>query len=402
MHILVINAGSSSLKYQYIDVLSESTLCSGMIDRIGIENGTVTHILFGGTEEKKLHENIQVIDHGAAVRHMAKLLTDKQYGIVQHPADIRVIGHRVVHGGEDFAETVLINEAVKENIDRLSKLAPLHNPANLTGIRVAEEIFPEAVQVAVFDTAFHQTLPPKAFHYAIPGSFYQEERIRVFGFHGISHKYVSQKAIAYLQHPHAKMIVLHLGNGCSMTAVKDGKSIDTSMGFGPLDGLIMGTRCGQLDPTVIFYLAENLHYDLTEINHLLNKQSGMKGLCGHSDMRDVNRLAAAGDDDASLASDMFAYRIKKFIGAYLAVMNGLDALVFTAGIGENDVTMREAVCRDLQALGIEIDAEKNPHAGKGVKEIQADASRVKILVIPTNEELEIAREAYTLIQSTHI
>ena len=301
------------------------------------------------------------------------------------------------HGGRSFSETVVIDEAVKTEIAHLFSLAPLHNPPNLEGIKVAEEIFAHARQVAVFDTAFHQSMPARAYKYAIPNVFLEEHHIRVYGFHGTSHKYVSEKAAEYLGPACRKMITLHLGNGCSMTAIQDGRSVDHTLGFGPATGLIMGTRSGDLDHSVVFYLMEELGYSADEVNSMLQRKSGMLGLTGHNDLRDIQKKAEAGNADCQLALEMNAYRIKKYIGAYAAAMNGLDALVFTAGIGENSVHMRERICRDLDYLGIELNGENNRLARDGIREIQTDESKVKILIIPTNEELEIARQAFALV-----
>jgi acetate kinase len=303
----------------------------------------------------------------------------------------------VVHGGESFAATTIITKKVKEKIQKLFPLAPLHNPANYLGIEVAERIFIRAKQVAVFDTAFHQTLPPKAFTYAIPKSFHTEQHVRAYGFHGTSHKYVSGRAMEYLNRTDTKLITIHLGNGCSMAAVKNGKSADTTMGFSPLSGLVMGTRSGDIDPSVIFHLISQLGYDPEQVNTLLNKQSGMLGLTGFSDMRDIGKSVLEGNGDSELALEIYAYRIKKYIGAYAAAMDGLDAIVFTAGVGENDVDTRLRVCTGMQFLGINLDVEKNMKHSTSINEINRDDSPVKILVIPTNEELEIAQQCYELL-----
>jgi acetate kinase len=304
----------------------------------------------------------------------------------------------VVHGGKFYSATVKISPEVKGKIRELASLAPLHNPNNLLGIEVSEELFPKAEQVAVFDTAFHQSIPEKAYRYAIPEVFYQEYGIRVYGFHGTSHKYVSEKAAEYLEKTPSRMITVHLGNGCSVTAVKDGKSIDHSLGFGPSNGLIMGTRSGDIDHSLIFYLTEKLGYAAEEVNRILVSESGMYGLTGFKDLRDIQQEASKGDSKCLLALDMMNYRIQKFIGAYAAIMNGLDVLVFTAGIGENSSLVRESVCRDMDYLGIKIHPERNQNPQPGICELQSEDSRVKILIIPTNEELEIARQTYRLLQ----
>ena len=302
-----------------------------------------------------------------------------------------------MHGGDTFSKTTLINVDVKNKIREFSSLAPLHNPHNLQGIEIAEQIFPNAKQVAVFDTAFHQTMPTKARKYAIPNKFYLENDIKVYGFHGTSHKYVSEKAIEYLQQENSKIISIHLGNGCSITAVQNGKSVDHSLGFGPSNGLIMGSRSGDIDHSIIFYLVNELGYKLEEVNKLLIKESGMLGLTGFSDLRDIQSEAEKGNANCKLALDMNAYRIKKYIGAYTAAMNGLSAIVFTAGIGENSAKLRELVCAELSYLGLELDPLKNNHRSTEIREINTSTSQVKILVIPTNEELEIAKQSYQLL-----
>jgi acetate kinase len=376
----------------------EKPICAGLVERIGLENSVITHKLFAGGEEKVTRRTLQLVDHEAGLHEVTCLLTDPGIGVIQNPEEIEVVGHRVVHGGESFASTTVITKEVKGEIKKLFPLAPLHNPANYLGIEVAEKIFTKATQVAVFDTAFHQTMPEKAFRYAIPQSFYAELGIRAYGFHGTSHKYVTEKAIEYLQNPFSKIITIHLGNGCSITAVDAGQSVDTSMGFGPLNGLVMGTRSGDIDPSIIFHLVNQLGYSLDRVNTLLNKQSGLQGLTGSSDMRDVSKAIAAGDEQAKLAYDLYAYRIKKYIGSYAAVLNGLDAIVFTAGVGENDNTIRRLVCANMEYLGIKLDEEKNKVRSGSIREISQDASPVKVLVVPTNEELEIVKQCFALIE----
>lgn len=395
MKILVINAGSSSLKYQLFDMPDERPLCVGLVDRIGLDKSTLTHKVFREREARTHQTASPVTDHKAALLRVTKLLVDGEWGVLSSLQEVKAVGHRVVHGGEAFSSTTEINEVVKSKIRELIALAPLHNPANLLGIEVSQEIFPDARQVAVFDTAFHQTMPPHAYTYAIPRSLYRERRIRVYGFHGISHQYVSHKAIDFLKKPTSKLITVHLGNGCSITAVKDGRSVDHSMGLGPLGGLVMGTRCGDIDPSVIFHLTdERQGYSANEVYEILNRRSGLLGLSGYSDMRDVKRAIESGNKDAALAYQLYAYRVKKYIGAYAAVLDGLDALVFTAGVGENDADMREAICKDLGFMGICIDRGKNRQRVEGVLEIQSAGSRVKVLVVPTNEELEIGQQTY--------
>jgi acetate kinase len=400
MNIFVVNSGSSSIKYQLFKMPVEKPVCSGLVERIGLENSIITHKMFSGGEEKVVRKTIELANHEEGLKEVAALLTDAEIGVIKKPGEIDAVGHRVVHGGESFAATTIISKKVKEKIQKLFPLAPLHNPANYLGIEVAEKIFTKAKQVAVFDTAFHQTLPPKAFAYAIPKSFYTDHHIRAYGFHGTSHKYVSGKAMEYLKKPEAKLITIHLGNGCSMAAVKNGKSVDTSMGFSPLSGLVMGTRSGDIDPSIIFHMVNQMGYDPEQVNTLLNKRSGMLGLTGFSDMRDIGKAVKDGNRDAEIALEIYAYRVKKYIGAYVAVLNGLDAIVFTAGVGENDVHTRQRVCNEMQFLGIHPDEEKNKLPSSAIREINTDDSPVKILVIPTNEELQIARECYVLLQKS--
>lgn len=397
MNIFVINSGSSSIKYQLFRMPDENPVCSGLVERIGLKDSIITHKVYREGEEKVIREKLQLPDHEAGLKEVAKLLTDPVDGVIKDPGEIEAVGHRVVHGGETFAATTVITQKIKNKIKELFSLAPLHNPANFTGIEVAEKIFTKATQVAVFDTAFHQTMPAKAYRYAIPQSFYTENKIRAYGFHGTSHKYVSEQAASWLNKPDCKLVTIHLGNGCSMTAVDGGKSIDTSMGFGPVSGLIMGTRSGDIDASVIFHLIEQLGYTPLQVNNLLNKKSGMLGLAGHSDMRDVSKAIVDGDKDSILAYEMYAYRIKKYIGAYAAVLNGLDSIVFTAGVGENDVNIRRRICSDMQYLGIHLDEDRNNDRTPGLKEINTPQSPVKILVIPTNEELEIVQQCYELL-----
>jgi acetate kinase len=398
MNIFVVNSGSSSIKYQLFEMPCEKPICTGLVERIGLENSIITHKLFTDGEEKIIRRTMNLADHEAGLHEVACLLTHPEIGVIQNPEEIQVVGHRVVHGGESFASTTVITREVKAEIIKLFSLAPLHNPANYLGIEIAEKIFTKATQIAVFDTAFHQTMPEKAFRYAIPQSYYTEMGIRAYGFHGASHKYVTEKTIEYLQNPFSKIITLHLGNGCSMTAVNAGKSVDTSMGFGPLNGLVMGTRSGDIDPSIIFHLVNQSGYSLDQVSALLNKQSGMLGLTGCSDMRDVLKAIAAGDEQAKLAYDLYAYRIKKYIGSFAAVLNGLDAIVFTAGVGENDSTIRRMVCANMEYLGIKLDEEKNKIRSGCIHEISLEDSTVKVLVVPTNEELEIVKQCFALIQ----
>jgi acetate kinase len=394
MKLLVLNSGSSSIKFQIIEMPAEHVLCSGLIERIGQDNA----IFHYKTSEYKIVEEHKIANHKEGLQLIAQKMMDAVVGVISSPDEIEAVGHRVVHGGSAFSDITPINEEVKKTIKQLFALAPLHNPANYEGIIVAEDVFSASKQIAVFDTAFHQTIPQTAYKYALPNSFLNEHQIRLYGFHGTSHKYVSEKAIAYLGLETSKIITIHLGNGCSMTAVKDGKSIDHSLGFTPSNGLIMGTRSGDVDHSVIFHLANTLSYSLNEVSDLLNKKSGMLGLTGFSDLRDVISAAKNGDANCQLALDMNVYRIKKYIGAYAAVMNGLDAIVFTAGIGENSDYMRQAVCENMSYLGIEMDKTLNEEHYEGMNSIHKTSSKVKILVIPTNEELEIAKQCYQLLK----
>lgn len=393
MKVLVINSGSSSIKYQLFEMPQQEVLCSGMIERIGLEKGKVHY----KSSKDKIEEEVVIKDHKSGLEKVVNLLLDDKTGVISSRNDIKVVSHRVVHGGSTFTKTTIVTKEVKKKIESLFSLAPLHNPANLEGIIVSESIFKNAQQVAVFDTAFHQTIPVEAYKYAIPNKFLDEHRIRLYGFHGTSHKYVSEKANQYLQTEHSKIITIHLGNGCSITAIKNGKSIDHSLGFSPVTGLIMGSRSGDIDHSLIFYLINNLGYDVDYVNNMLQKESGMLGLTGFSDLRDIEAAAAKGDKNCQLALDMNAYRIKKYIGSYVAAMNGLDAIVFTAGIGENSDVIRKLVCTDMEYLGIELDTEKNAIRAKELTEIHSDASKVRVLVIPTNEELEIAKQSYELL-----
>ena len=393
MKVLVINSGSSSIKYQLFEMPQQKVICVGLIERIGLEIGNIHY----KSASNDIEEVLEIKNHKAGLEKVVDLLLAKKVGVISSTDEIAIVGHRVVHGGSAFTETTLITDEVKNKIEALFSLAPLHNPANLEGVKVAEAIFTKAKQIAVFDTAFHQSIPVKAYKYAIPNKFLEEDKIRLYGFHGTSHKYVSEKAIEYLGKEKSKIITVHLGNGCSITAVENGKSIDHSLGFGPVTGLIMGTRSGDIDHSLIFYLINNLGYDADYVNNMLQKESGMLGLTGHIDLRDIEAAAEKGDENCQLALDMNAYRIKKYIGSYIAVMNGLDAIVFTAGIGENSVLIRKLVCNAMDFFGIELDEAKNDMRAKKLTEIHKETSQVKILVIPTNEELEIAKQSYDLL-----
>lgn len=394
MKILVLNSGSSSIKYQLFDMPTTNVICSGLVERIGDKNAEV-HFK---SKQHNIDLTMPIANHNVGLEQVVHLLLNKDKGVINSTDEINAIGHRVVHGGSSFSDTVLITEEVKQKIKSLFSLAPLHNPPNYEGILVAEKIFPKAQQIAVFDTAFHQTIPSKASEYAIPKKFIEEHKIQLYGFHGTSHKYVSEKADAYLGIKNSKIISIHLGNGCSITAVEHGKSVDHSLGFSPINGLIMGTRSGDIDHSIIFHLVNNLGYQLDDVNTLLQKKSGMLGLTGFSDMRDIEREAANGNMDCKLALDMNTYRIKKYIGSYAAAMNGLDAIIFTAGIGENSAFMRQLVCKDLDFLGIELNDELNNSKSDKITEIQSAQAKVKILVIPTNEEVEIAKQSYALVK----
>jgi acetate kinase len=397
MNVFVVNSGSSSIKYQLFKMPHENPICTGLVERIGLEDSIITHKIYIGGEEKVVRRVLDLVDHEAGLHEVAHLLTEPGIGVIQNPEEIEAVGHRVVHGGESFASTTIITKEVKEEIKKLFSLAPLHNPANYLGIEVAEKIFKKAKQIAVFDTAFHQTMPEKAFRYAIPQNLYTDMGIRAYGFHGTSHKYVTDQTLQYLNNKKAKIITIHLGNGCSMAAVDGGKCVDTSMGFGPLSGLVMGTRSGDLDPSIIFHMVNQLGYSLDQVSTLLNKHSGMHGLTGFSDMRDILKSIAEGDENARMAYDLYAYRIKKYIGAYAAVLNGLDAIVFTAGVGENDSNIRQLVCTDMDFFGIKINEEMNNVRAKGIREINTEDARVKVLVVPTNEELEIVKLCFELL-----
>ena len=397
MNILVINSGSSSIKYQLFKMPAKQPVCSGLVERIGIEGSFIKHVVFSGGEKRTVEKEAFIASHAEALNQVLTLLINGEYAVIASLEDIAAVGHRVVHGGENFADATLVTDEVKQEIKKLFSLAPLHNPVNYTCIEVAEHTFPSAKQIAVFDTAFHQTIPEVAYRYAIPEKYYTEEGIRVYGFHGTSHKYVSGQAIQWLGRQKSKIISIHLGNGCSIAAIKDGKSIDTSMGFGPLSGLMMGTRSGDIDPSVIFHLMENSGYTPEQLNNLLNKQSGLLGVGGSSDMRDINKMAGRGNEAAKLALKLYAYRIKKFIGAYAASLNGIDAIIFTAGVGENDREMRAAVCHELNFLGINIDLDKNNNYKGTPLDISIEGEPVRILVIPTNEEYEIATQCFNLL-----
>ena len=396
MKILVVNAGSSSLKYQLIDMENEQAVAKGGCERIGLEGSFLKHKTAKGETviEKALP------DHKVAVQLVLDTLTDAEWGVIGSMKEIDAVGHRVVHSAEDFNCSVLLTDDVMKICAANSELAPLHQPANITGIEACRAVMPDTPMVGVFDTAFHSTMPDYAYMYALPLEFYEKYKVRRYGFHGTSHKYVSALAAEYLNNPDAKIITCHLGNGSSISAVKGGKCVDTSMGFTPLEGVPMGTRSGDLDPAVVEYLCGKLNKTLGEVLTILNKKSGVSGVSGvSSDFRDLRAAKDAGNDRARLALDLFTYRVKKYVGSYAAALGGADAIVFTAGIGENDADVRESVATGLEYMGAKLDPEKNrARSGEPVREISAADSRVKILVIPTNEELVIARETREIVE----
>lgn len=395
MKVLVVNCGSSSIKYQVVDMTDESVLAVGLVDRVGIPGTTLEHKPEG--KDKVLIKK-DLPDHTAGMKLVLEVLINEEYGILKSMDEIGAVGHRVVHGGEEFAASVVIDDRVKKVIKDCFDIAPLHNPPNLMGIEACQELMPNVKHVAVFDTAFHQSMDAANFLYALPYEVYEKFRVRRYGFHGTSHFYVSHRAAEMLGKPYeqCKIITLHLGNGASMAAIKDGKVIDTSMGFTPLEGLVMGTRSGDIDPAIVFFLMEKLNLSASEANNYFNKKSGMLGLSGVSnDLRDILEAAPSGNERAQIALDVYYNRVKGYIGNYIAKLNGCDCLVFTAGVGENGIDVRENVCKDLEYLGIKMDVEKNKVRGKEV-DVATDDSRVRIFIIPTNEELVIARDTLNL------
>lgn len=396
MNILVINCGSSSLKYQLINSETEGVLAKGLCERIGID-GMLTYQPEGGEKEKS---EIAMPTHTEAINAVLAALTNEKTGVIKSLSEVGAVGHRVVHGGEKFTSSCLINDESMKAIEECNDLAPLHNPANLIGIRACQELMLGVPMVAVFDTAFHQTMPEVAYTYGIPYEYYEKYKVRRYGFHGTSHSYVSKRTAEIVGKPYdqMKIIVCHLGNGASISAVNCGKSVDTSMGLTPLEGLVMGTRSGDLDPAIIDFVGKKEGLSLDEMNEVLNKKSGMLGISGvSSDGRDLDAAAEAGNKRAQLALDVFDYRVIKYIGAYAAVMNGVDAIAFTAGIGENNIKMRKDVCSSLTYLGVKLDEEKNNVRGEE-RIISADDSKVQVLLVPTNEELAIARETLALVK----
>jgi acetate kinase len=403
MKILVINSGSSSIKYRLFDMAAKTVLASGVLEQIGEAESRLTHHTRNAQGEMDAVEKAAAVaDHQAGFALIGTVLGES--GALRDINELSGIGHRVVHGGEKFTQPTLINQKVIDTIRQLIPLAPLHNPANLLGIEVIMQSASQVPQVAVFDTAFHQSIPEHAFRYAIPQNLYEKHHVRRYGFHGTSHHYVAKQAAASLNRPlnELNLITLHLGNGASATAVKKGKSIDTSMGMTPLEGLIMGTRSGDIDPAIVFYLGRQTGLGRDEVESILNKDSGLKGICGVNDMREIEKLAQTGDSRAKLALEMFCYRIQKYIGAYYAVLGRLDALIFTAGIGEKSPLIRAGTCQGLSHIGIEIDPEKNNQKSKKAFEIQKHGSKVSVFVIPTNEELEIAEQTVEVVSKSQL
>ena len=396
MKVLVINCGSSSLKYQLIDSETEVALAVGLCERIGID-GRLNHTPNGG--EKVVIEQAMP-DHEVAIRMVLDALTNENYGVIKNLDEIDAIGHRLVHGGEKFTKSVIIDDEVIAGVEECSPLAPLHNPANLIGVRACQAIMPGVPNIGVFDTAFHQTMEPVAYMYGLPYEYYEKYKVRRYGFHGTSHSFVSKRAIQMLNldPDNSKIIVCHLGNGSSISAVKNGKVVDTSMGMTPMEGLVMGTRCGDMDPTIVEYLAHSLNKSLEEVMVILNKKSGVLGISGvSSDFRDLDKASNEGNERAKLAVEVFSYRTAKYIGSYIAAMNGVDAIVFTAGLGENNIVVREQVLNHFGYMGVTLDKEANQIRGEE-KIISTPDSKVTVAVIPTNEDLAIAHETVALLK----
>ena len=393
MKVLLINCGSSSLKYQLFDMTDESVLCKGLVERIGIEGSKLTHKV--GSEKLVVEEEMK--DHTAAIKHVFDALLDEKYGVVKSLDEINAIGHRVLHGGDKLTESTVIDENVKAKVEEFIKFGPLHNPANLMGIKACESLVPGKKNVAVFDTAFHQTMPARTFMYAIPYEYYEDYRLRKFGFHGTSHRYVTLRTAELLgtAKENLNIITVHLGNGSSIAAIKDGKCYDTTMGLTPLEGLLMGTRSGDIDPTVMTFLMNEKGFSADEMNQLLNKKSGVLGVSGlSSDFRDLEEAAEKGNERAQLALDMFITRVRRYVGGFMAELGHIDAISFAGGIGENSASMRKLILENMEDYGIIIDDSKNDTREEAV--ISADNSRVKVLVVPTNEELMIARDTMEL------
>ncbi len=397
MLVLVINCGSSSLKYQLLEMTTENLLAKGLVERIGIEGSVITHETIG--KEKYVLKS-PMKEHNVAIGHVMDALTDPEHGAIKDLKEIKAVGHRVVHAGEKYANSVIITDDVIAALEECAELAPLHNPPNLAGVMACQKLMPGVPMVGVFDTAFHQTMRPEAYLYAIPYEMYEKHRIRKYGFHGTSHKYMAIEAADMLNIDvnDLKLITCHLGNGASVSAIKHGRSVETSMGFTPLEGLVMGTRCGDLDPSIVTLLAEKLGVGLDKVTEILNKESGVLGISGvSSDFRDLEASMDEGNKRAALALKIFAHRVRFYIGAYIAEMNGVDAIVFTGGVGENDAYMRDLICANMGNLGIKLDKEKNKVRGKQAM-LSADDSKVKVMLIPANEELVIARETDELVK----
>lgn len=398
MNVLVINCGSSSLKFQLINAESEEVLAKGICERIGID-GRLTYQPKGGEKEKS---DKPMPTHTEAIQYVIEALTNSETGVVKSLDEIGAVGHRIVHGGEKFASSVVITDEVKKAVEECNELAPLHNPANLIGVEACEKLMPNTPMVGVFDTAFHQTMPEKAYMYGLPYEYYEKYKVRRYGFHGTSHSFVSKRAAEVMGRPYEdlKTIVCHLGNGSSVTAVMNGKSVDTSMGLTPLEGVVMGTRSGSIDPAIMEFVAQKENMDIEGVMNVLNKKSGVFGLSGglSSDFRDLTDAMNAGDKKAKIAMDVFSYSVAKYIGAYAAAMNGVDCIAFTAGIGENDDYVREQVCSYLGYLGVDFDKEVNTGLRGTEKELTKPGSKVRVFVIPTNEELAIARETLALVK----
>lgn len=399
MLILVLNSGSSSLKYKLYQMRNEEVLAAGLVERIGSTNGNaVINHQPKGSDKIRLEQKVN--DHSEALQAVLKFLTAPDQGIIKSLDEIKAVGHRVLHGGEIFSSAIVVGEKELKQIESLKELGPLHMPANIMGIVACKKLMPDTPQIAVFDTAFHQTMPRSSFLYALPYEYYEKYRVRRYGFHGTSHRYVSKRAAEILGKNLAKlkMVTLHLGNGSSAAAIKDGKCFDTSMGFTPLEGFVMGTRCGDIDPAIIPFLQNALNLNPNEIDNLMNKKSGFLGMTGYSDMRDIEKTRQEGNERSQDAYDIFIQRVVKYVGSYYAILGGLDVLVFTAGIGENDCTIREDICKQLAHLGIDFDSKKNDGLHGKETIISKPRSKVTVMVVPTNEELLIARDSYELVK----
>lgn len=395
MKIFVLNCGSSSLKYKLYDMTDESVLADGKVERIGQEDAVVSHQSAG---KEKINKVMPILEHTVAISECITLLVDPDVGVIKDASEINAVGHRVVHGGESFSESVLITSETKQILEDICDLAPLHNPANLSGIRAAEKLMPSVPQVAVFDTAFHSTMPKRAYLYSIPYVLYQRHQVRRYGFHGTSHQYISDRVADLMNQElnELKIVSCHLGNGASLAAIENGKSIDTSMGFTPLEGLMMGTRSGDIDPGALSYIMEKEDLTMDNINSMLNKHSGLYGIAGVSDMRDIEQGVQENSPLHTVAFDIYEYRIRKYIGSYIAAMDGVDAIAFTAGVGENSPSLRARICKNLSYLGVEIDEEANQQRGKEI-EISSPESKIKVYVIPTDEEVMIARDTANIM-----